>query len=136
MTLVIDASVIVKWFLPEDGSSEARALSQEDLIAPELWVSEVANALWKRRARGDFGDEVFDVFLTSLASSPIKATPAAPEIGEALALASRLNHPIYDCLYLACALRHGVQVVTADRRFFFTVGKAPDLAPHIRLLGA
>lgn len=136
MTLVVDASVVVKWFLPEEGSAEARALSQEDLIAPELWISEVANALWKRRARDHFGDQVAEVFLASLAGSPIKTTSVARHIGEALALASRLNHPVYDCLYLACALQHGVQVITADRRFFAVVVREPDLAPHIRLLGA
>lgn len=135
MTLVIDASVIVKWFLPEAGSAEARALADEKLVAPELWISETANALWKRRARGDFGQDVVDVFLASLAGSPIEATPISDDVAAALALAAQLRHPVYDCLYLACALRRETQVVTADRRFFTVVAKAPDLASHIRLLG-
>lgn len=136
MTLVVDASVIVKWFLPEHGSAEARSLSTEKLVAPELWISETANALWKRQVRGDFGEDVVEVFLASIAKSPIKSMQPADDIAAALALAFRLRHPVYDCLYLACAQRHDTVVVTADRRFVAAVAKDADLATHIRLLGA
>jgi predicted nucleic acid-binding protein len=35
---------------------------------------------------------------------------------EALALACHLNHPVYDCLYLALARREAAAVLTADKR--------------------
>jgi predicted nucleic acid-binding protein len=48
-TLVIDASIAVKWVVEEDGTSEALALRQKaKLIAPELLVAECANILWKK----------------------------------------------------------------------------------------
>ena len=35
---------------------------------------------------------------------------------EALALACHLNHPVYDCLYLALARREAASLISSDRR--------------------
>ena len=35
---------------------------------------------------------------------------------EALALACHLDHPVYDCVYLALARREAALLVTADKR--------------------
>jgi len=50
-TLVVDAGVVVKWYIPESGSDRAAALLETDrrLIAPDLLLAEVANVLWKSR---------------------------------------------------------------------------------------
>ena len=51
--IVLDASVTVKWFASEPGSTEARSLvhSDEELVAPELTQVEVASALVKKAMR-------------------------------------------------------------------------------------
>ena len=46
-----------------------------------------------------------------------------------------LGHPIYDCLYLAVAIRHQTHVITADRRFA-AIGDRPEMSGRVRLLGA
>jgi predicted nucleic acid-binding protein len=48
LTVVIDASVAIKWVLEEPGSEQAISLQDEELIAPALWLIEAANALWRR----------------------------------------------------------------------------------------
>jgi len=54
-TLVIDASVAVKWVVEENGTPEVLALRQRArLIAPELLVAECANILWKKVRRMSF----------------------------------------------------------------------------------
>jgi predicted nucleic acid-binding protein len=63
-TLVVDASVAVKWILPEEDTERALRLQESyqdeeiDLISPYLVVSEVANVVWKRQRRGDFSAAV------------------------------------------------------------------------------
>ena len=53
-TLVIDASIAVKWVVEEEGTPEALALRQKaKLIAPELLVAECANVLWKKVQIGE-----------------------------------------------------------------------------------
>ena len=53
----------------------------------------------------------------------------------ALALAADLRHPVYDCLYLALALRERTCVVTADKSFH-RAALAAEHGEHVRLLGA
>lgn len=73
--------------------------------------------------------------LGALAHAPITLTPCSGLLEAALTLSTQLRHPVYDCLYLALALRRNLPVITADRRFALAVGRHKDLAPNIRLLG-
>ena len=54
MRLVVDASVAVKWLIAEEGSDAAHGLaaSGDDLYAPRLMASEIANALWRKARLG------------------------------------------------------------------------------------
>lgn len=135
MSLVIDASVALKWVLDEPGADAAAALRSESLIAPELWLVEAANALWRRTRRGEMSDEQAKERLVVLLAAPVTAAPIERDLLAAADLADTLAHPVYDCLYLAMAIRENTQVITADRRFHAVVAASPALAGRIRLLG-
>jgi predicted nucleic acid-binding protein len=134
VSLVIDASVALKWVLAEPGQAAADALLDEDLIAPSLWLLEAANALWRRAQRGELSADEAEERLSELFNAPVTAVPIEDDLSAAAALAQRLGHPVYDCLYLALALREQTQVVTADRRFWAVAQTTPDLADRVRLL--
>lgn len=134
MTLVIDASVALKWVLAEPGQDAADALLDQDLIAPSLWLLEAANALWRRNLRGELSASEAEERLSELFNAPVTSIPIEDDLSMAAALAQRLGHPVYDCLYLALAIREQTQVVTADRRFWTIARTAPDLADRVRLL--
>ena len=134
MTIVVDASVAVKWVVPEPGSEAAGALHGDELIAPSLWLVEAANALWRLVLQGELIAEQASARLVELASAPVTSLPIEPHLRVALQLGIELHHPIYDCLYLAVALHHDTQVVTADRCFVAAVGNSPH-ADRVRLLG-
>jgi predicted nucleic acid-binding protein len=57
------------------------------------------------------------------------------DLAAAAELARALAHPVYDCLYLALAIRECAQVVTADRRFQAAVEASPAHRGMVRLLG-
>jgi predicted nucleic acid-binding protein len=133
VTFVVDASVAVKWILPESGSSAAAALRKlnDDLSAPSLIAVEVGNALWKAVRRGSVTRsealEGFEAALISLQSLiPIEELRV-----RALALAIELRHPIYDCFYLALAQRETALLVTADEAMFTAARKAKIKARRI-----
>jgi len=134
VTLVVDASVALKWVLAEPGQDAADALLDEDLIAPSLWLLEAANALWRRSLRGELSAGEAEERLSELFNAPVTSIPIEDDLSRAAALAQRLGHPVYDCLYLALAVREQTQVVTADRRFWTIAQAAPDLAGRVRLL--
>jgi predicted nucleic acid-binding protein len=117
LTLVVDASVVAKWVLREDGSDRANALRDEaGLIAPSLLASEVGNALWKAVRRGDIARDDAVAALRSVLGPFDELVPGEALHTRALELAIDLRHPIYDCFYLALAEREAAALVTADTR--------------------
>ena len=135
MTIVIDASLALKWVLDEPSQSDAYALQTEVLIAPSFWFVEAANALWRNVLQGSLTADEAQARLAKLGSSPVAAISAEGLMAMALALAADLRHPVYDCLYLALALRERTYVVTADKRFH-RAALAAGHGEHLRLLGA
>ena len=119
MRLVVDASVAVKWLVAEDGSDIARdmAAREEDLHAPRLMASEIANALWRKARLGEIGRGDAGVMLASVAGMPVRWGDDEMVCADAVRLALALDRPVYDCVYLALAHRIGATVVTADLRF-------------------
>jgi predicted nucleic acid-binding protein len=133
VTIVIDASVAVKWVLSETGSDAADALLDQDLMAPVLWLAEAANVLWRRARTGEITAQQANARLSELLKAPVASLPIEPHFERALGLAMEIGHPVYDCIYLALALYHDTQVVTADRRFA-SVASVSGLADRVRLL--
>lgn len=136
MTYVVDASVVIKWLVPEEGSEQAAAVMQLPLVAPELLVVECVNVLWRKAVRGSIGVEDALERAQLLQAAGVALEPMQPLATETLALSLRLNHSAYDCAYLALAQRLDGVLLTADQKL---VGRcqqpdAADLAPHIRSL--
>ncbi len=134
MSVVIDASVALKWVLAEAGADAAAALRSEELIAPALWLVEVANALWRRSLSGEISSVEATERLIELLSAPVTPIPIETDLVAAIALAADLRHPVYDCLYLAAAIREGTHMVTADTRFHAAVASSSEYAGRVRLL--
>jgi predicted nucleic acid-binding protein len=134
VSVVIDASIALKWVLDEPGRDQADALLDDDLIAPVLWLIEAANALWRRTTLGEISVEEASERLSELANAPVASLAIEPHLMATLTLAAELTHPIYDCLYLAVAVHHDTYVVTADRRFHAAAESRSETAGRVRLL--
>jgi predicted nucleic acid-binding protein len=116
VTLVIDASVAVKWVLPEEGAQRAALLRIEgvDFIAPAIIAAEISSAIWKRARRKEISraDAVSALRIaTNLAG---RLLPAEKLASEALQLAIKYDHAVYDCFCLALADKEGATLMTAD----------------------
>lgn len=136
MSVVVDASVALKWVLDEPGREAADALLDQELVAPALWLLEAANALWRRARRGELTGAEARERLGELFNAPVTTTPIENDLLAAAEFAHALGHPVCDCLYLAAAIREDTFVVTADRRFHEAVAQSPTLKESVRLLQA
>ncbi len=120
MSLIVDASVAVKWFVAEDLRAEARELirSTEEFEAPDFILAEVSNVLWRKILKGEIENAQAREISQQLPDLFSHLYPTELLHGRALEIAICLRHPVYDCLYLACVEEAGEgRVVTADRRF-------------------
>lgn len=135
MTLVVDASVALKWVLTEDGTDRALSLITADaLAAPHLIWIECANVLWVKARRGQITAEDAQAACVAIAATPVRALDTATLACDALKIALALNHPAYDCLYLAAALAERCVLVTADEAFAGKAAAHPSYAGAVRLL--
>jgi predicted nucleic acid-binding protein len=116
-TLVIDASIAVKWVVEEDGTPEALTLRQRaKLIAPELLVAECANILWKKVQRDELSKGQALLAARLLQGAEIELLPMRSLFEAATRMSIEIDHPAYDCLYLALAVERKCQFVTGDER--------------------
>ena len=117
--VVVDASVVVKWLVDEEDSDRARRLlvTEPDIHVPRLMASEVANSLARRARQGNIEPAGATAHVDSIRRLPLRWADDQEIAADAVRLAIELDHPAYDCMYLALAQRLGVQVVTADMRF-------------------
>jgi predicted nucleic acid-binding protein len=129
---VVDASVAIKWFLPENHSEAAlRLVAQEHrLYAPELIFSEFSNVLWKRVRKKEISKSEADSTLEGLLALHLQVQPSQSLIPLALEIACRVNRTVYDSLYLAAAIVLSSLLVTADAKFYRALSKGP-LSAHI-----
>jgi predicted nucleic acid-binding protein len=131
---VVDASVAVKWVVEEPGSDLARSLSGTILEAPDLLLVECANILWKKVRIGDLTRPDAKGCLGILLQGPVKFTPSQELLALAMEVSFELQHPIYDCVYLALAIRREIPLVTADQRLISAARKVRKFAGRAVLL--
>jgi predicted nucleic acid-binding protein len=135
---VVDASVVVKWFVPEVHSLAARKWldASHDYIAPDLIFPEIGNALWKKVRKGELSPEETQSLVSDLSTVGVETVSMRALISDAHALAVRTGITVYDATYLTLAVRLETQVVTGDDRFARKLAENPLLAPHVRSVGA
>lgn len=124
--LIVDASVAIQWFVPERYSDAARTLLQPSaLAAPDFILVELENVFWKKHRRGEMNSADIDEAMADMQSGVIALLPTTPLLPMARTLAQALDHPVYDCLYLAASESVDGRFVTADRRFLNAVSQSP-----------
>jgi predicted nucleic acid-binding protein len=127
MTVVVDASVALKWFVNEDGSDRAVSLlnSGAPMIAPDLVLAEVCNAAWKSLRRREIDPAQLNQIAIDVAGPFQRLVSLDHLLRRAVAIAGELDHPVYDCLYLALVEAEDAPLITADRRLVDAVRGTP-----------
>ncbi len=128
---VVDASVALKWIIPEPDTEKALALYQARLFAPSFLLTECGNALWSRVQRGLMSAQEAANGLAELGNVPVTMALLETLNASALDLALHLKHPIYDCLYLALAIDFDIPLVTADQRFLKALRPHPAFSARV-----
>ena len=133
---VVDASVVLKWFVPEIHSDRARRLlaATHQYLSPDLLFPEVGNAIWKKVRRGELTAAAGQRLAVDISSIAVETVSTRGLMIDAHALAITTGLTVYDAMYLALAVRLKTEMITADDRLSRTVAAHPMAAAHVRLV--
>jgi predicted nucleic acid-binding protein len=133
--LVVDATVVAKLYVAEEGTERAHHLlmSEHTLHAPDLLHAEVGNVLWKRVRRGELVLEYVRQVAAKLCRLPVQLHETSKLLDSALGIAVALDRTVYDSLYVALAVGLDTVLVTSDERLHHAIA-ASDLAGQTLLL--
>lgn len=133
---VVDASLVIKWFVPEVDSDAARRWLDvpHDYIAPDLLFPETGNTVWKKVRRGELSPAEGQRLVADLSVIAVDAIAMRELLPDAYTLAMSTGITVYDATYLTLAVRLETQVITGDDRFARRLVDHPLLAPHVRSL--
>jgi len=123
VSLVIDANVAIKWFVTENLHAEARRFLEggDDLHAQDFLVVELANVAWKKAKRQEITRQQAEQISTACLDGIPLLHDSSSLVERATRIALDLDHPVYDCIYIACAEAIGGILVTADEKMIKTV---------------
>jgi len=125
---VVDASVALKWYVPEPYSENALRLLESHLQGdlalhvPDLFLAESGNILWKKVQRGELSGHEAGEISRALLSVPKTVYPTEILLPAAVRLACALGRTVYDSLYLALAALVDCPMITADQRLYRALG--------------
>jgi predicted nucleic acid-binding protein len=127
MTMVVDASVALRWCFQLNGSDRAEHLLRSDdhFIAPDLVIAEITNAAWKFVIFDSVSPDAAISAIREVAKAFEELVPTSALKDRALAIAIALRHPVYDCFYLALAERSVAPLITADDRLIRRCAESP-----------
>jgi predicted nucleic acid-binding protein len=134
--LVLDSSVTLAWYVPDESSRVTRALLdqvvEKGAIVPQHWQLEVGNALLlamrRRRVSPERRAEALEQLRRMQLSVDAETSDHAWTRSLALADAHRLT--LYDACYLELAQRKQLPLATLDRDL-----RAAGQGPGLELLG-
>ena len=115
---VVDASVVVKWFLPEIPSEAARRLL----------------TIWKKIRRQELATEEGQQLVADIRQIAVETVPCRALAEDAHALANATGRTVYDSMYVALAVRLNTRSITSDERLEAALKSIPAVADHIQLV--
>ncbi len=136
MIYVVDASVAVKWYVPESFEQNAdRVLASGfELHAPELILPEFANIIWKKIRRGEISEAEGKRMLSAIVSVNWSLHSHQSVVRSAFTGAVETGQTVYDWTYLALAVALSCEFVTADEKFYRAIEQT-KLRKNIKWIG-
>lgn len=128
--MIVDASVILRAYFPDEEQGEAQALIREHvagrvtLAAPTLLLYELINGVRQAERLGRITAQEGEAILESFEQLSIELAEVPWQ--ETLALARRFERSAYDAAYLALASVRGTKLITGDMRLYNAVREQLD----------
>ncbi len=129
MNFVIDASVLIKFYIPEILSDRAQRLldsvrqGEVTLLAPDLVYSEAGNILWKKHHLKELTRSEVEKISDAIVLLPSRVEPTKGLLPVAVQIGMVYRITVYDAMYVALSRIHETRMMTADRKLFERLAK-------------
>jgi predicted nucleic acid-binding protein len=140
MNRVIDASVLVKFFIPEILSEKAQELNARSmegdlrLLVPDLIFAEVGDILWEKHRMKELIRSEAEEIVDAIVSLPLEIETSKALLPFALDWGLAYGITVYDAIYVSLAKVHETILVTGDKKLVEIMGKT-DFKKHVAWLG-
>lgn len=128
--MILDASVVAKWFLEEEGTKISLQIREKyfqdefDISVPDLIIYEIANTL----RYSDFSSQEINKALSSIYSMNLfLMDPSEKMMEKASKIAIEKEITIYDATYVALADQLSSRFITADKPLFTKTKESYDV---------
>jgi predicted nucleic acid-binding protein len=128
--VVLDASVILKWYLADEEYSQKalgllyQYISNElDILAPALLEYEVVNGLLIAQKRGRIKEEKILTAIEGFIDLEIKLKNLSHFYPRIIHYCKIYHRSVYDASYLAIADVEGITLITSDEGLYNTIKK-------------
>jgi predicted nucleic acid-binding protein len=141
VNLVIDASVLIKFYVPEILSDRAQEVmswvadGKLMLLAPDLLYPETGNILWKKQRLHELTPDEVEEIVDAITSLPIKIEYSRQIMPLSVSIALHSGITVYDAMYVAVAGIYETKMITADRRLVGALEKT-EFKNNVQWLGA
>jgi len=141
VNLVIDASVVIKAYVPEILSDKAEEVMSRVadgelvLLAPDLLYPETGNILWKKCRLHELTIAEVDEIVDAISALPIKIEASRPVMPLAVTIAMQSGITVYDAMYVAVARIYETRMITADKKLVDALLKT-EFSGYVQWLAA
>lgn len=140
LNIAVDASVVIKAYIPEEFSDKAGALLERlerkeiSLVAPDLIYSETGNILWKKSRLKELTASEIEDISNEILHLPLQVVPSKPILKLAIGFSIAYDITVYDAFYLSVAKIYETKLITADKKLKDKLIKT-DFKRNIHWLG-
>lgn len=131
---VVDASVVIKWFIPEiywEQASRLQNYPESSLSIPDFAQLECTSILSKKVRRKEIKIEQANQIQDLLLHMPVQMHPWQDLLLDAGQVAHETYRSVYDCLYLVLAKRVNAKMVTADKKLYLSLKDSKEWGDYL-----
>ena len=120
--MVLDVGTCLHWFVPHaNGNAETKLARQILSFVSQRQIELVQPAAWATALVGElvrFGLADAGMAAEEILSMHVRTDNGPATLRRAVGLAERLNRPVLQTIYQACALQNEICLITADETYF------------------
>ncbi len=131
---VLDASVVIKWFIPEihwEQASLLQSYSESSLHIPDFAQLECTSILSKKVRRKELKINEANQIQELLLYMPVQMHSWQDLLLDAGQVAHETYRSVYDCLYLVLAKQLSGKMVTADKKLYLALENSKEWSPYL-----